>query len=307
MNNALFELAQRRVWRDAGGPAMEKVAAVPPPGVDPAAAGGAMPPMDPAMMGGAMPPMDPAAAGAAGGAMPPMDPAMMGGAMPGAAPAMPGAAPAATGAAPAAPAAPGAPQAGQKMKPEQYMQMLDVRLYNLQQQVTALLNAQGVKLDPAVLIPPPGSPMGIPAEAAIQGGPSDPAQHQSNGGGGGGSAIGPIEPIQGASPEMASGGGEKTASFADLLEKLATSDLPTGPRSSSAPKPLPGGHPGRRPGTQAISAGGSKDPESRPETGADMGPVNKQAEDISSIFARNDVASNAAAVARMLRQATGKS
>lgn len=295
MNKALFELAQRRAWMNAGGPPMEKVAAVPPPGMDPAMAGGA-PPMDPAMAGGGMPPMDPAMMGGAmPGAAPPMDPAMAGGAMP---PAAPGAVPGAPGAVPgAAPAAPGAPQPGQKMKPEQYMQMLDVRLYNLQQQVTALLNAQGVKLDPAVLIPPPGSPMGIPAEAAIQGGPSDPAQHQSNGGGGGGgnSAIGAIEPIQGASPEMASG--EKMASFSDLLEKLAATT------PSSDPKPLRGAHPGKRPTTQNISAGGSKDPESRPETDADMGAVNKQAS-VADIFSRNNVSSNAAAVARMLRQAT---
>ena len=61
-----------------------------PPGMDPAAMGGGMPPgMDPAMMGGGMPPgMDPAMMG--GGMPPGMDPAMMGAAPPqGAPPAAP--------------------------------------------------------------------------------------------------------------------------------------------------------------------------------------------------------------------------
>ena len=31
------------------------------------------------------------------------------------------------------------------MKPEQYMQMLDFRLYNMQQQITAIMNAMDLK------------------------------------------------------------------------------------------------------------------------------------------------------------------
>jgi len=269
------------------------------PPMDPAMAGGA-PPMDPAMAGGAMPPMDPAMAG---GAMPPMDPAMAGGAMPG----MP----------PGGAAAPGTdPMTGQKMKPEQYMQMLDFRLYNLQQQVTTLLNAMDIKMDPGVLVTPPGSPMGPPPEAALPGGPQDTGQGAGQGGGPG-SAISPIEPMQGASPELAAagGGGEPAPKMAQALppeveefKKEAAANAPDGwnvvmvkagegiaqgtvdeegPVHSSPPNKAlnSGGHPGKRPSTQSLSAGGSKDPKSRTEAGDSMGPANKSASDFAASLA----------------------
>lgn len=126
--------------------------------VDPAAA-----PADPAMMGAA-PPVDPASLGAAPpvdpatmGAAPPMDPAMM------AAASMPAAPPAAPGA--AGPA---------KMKPEQFMLMNDYRQYNMQQQLTAIMNAMGIQLPPEALVLPPGSATAPPAESAMQGGPMAP-------------------------------------------------------------------------------------------------------------------------------------
>lgn len=127
---------------------------------------------------GGAPPMDPAAMGAAQ----PVDPAMaaMGMAPP------PGADPtgAATMAAPPVPAPPapmppatptdtGAP-AAPKIKPEQMMQMLDFRLYNMQQQLTAIMNAMGVQVDPAALVLPPGTTAAPPAEAALPGGPMAP-------------------------------------------------------------------------------------------------------------------------------------
>lgn len=324
LNPALFELAQRRVWQDAGGPLMEKVAVVPP---DPAMGGGGAPPMDPAMAGGA-PPMDPAAMG---GAAPPM-----GGAPPMGVPPMPGAPPMG-GAAPGMGVDPntGMPP---KMKPEQMMQMLDFRLYNMQQQITALMNAMGVQLPPGALVTPPGSPTPV-AEAAVPGGPQDPSQDAA-GGGGGQSAISPIEPMQGASPELAAGGGggggggEKMGqanndSFASLIEKMAEGDKANtrstdgdvdseGPRHSSAPQALKGPHPGVRPSTQNISAGGSKDPLSRTEASDGMGAVNKAASfgqamgdrDPSRVgtpyetFQNHSPANNAAAVAAMLRRRT---
>ena len=144
---------------------LEKTAVVP-GGGDPAAMGGA-PPMDPAMMGAA-PPVDPAAMG--GGA--PMDPAMMG--------AVPPAPPAPAPAAPAAPAAAG-PAGPQKLKPEQMMNMLDYRLYNMQQQLTAIMNALGVQVAPESLVLPPGSPGAPPAEAALPGGPMAPPPTQAGG------------------------------------------------------------------------------------------------------------------------------
>lgn len=123
--------------------------------VDPAMAGAA-PPMDPAMMGAA-PPVDPAMMGAA----PPVDPAMM------AAAPMPAPMP------PAPPAAPGA-SGPAKMKPEQFMLMNDYRQYNMQQQLTAIMNAMGIQLPPEALVLPPGSATAPPAESAMQGGPMAP-------------------------------------------------------------------------------------------------------------------------------------
>lgn len=233
----------------------------------------------------------------------------------------------------------GAPQ---KMKPEQMMQMLDFRMYNLQMQLTAIMNAMNVELPPGALVTPPGSPVPV-AEAAIPGGPQDPTQGMGAGGGGGGgsSAISPIEPMQGASPELAAmgggggGGGEKAGqaqsaddSFAALIEKMAEGKADTrstggdvdeeGPRHSSSPQKLPGPHPGVRPATQNISAGGSKDPLSRTEASDGMGAVNKAASfgagigqrDPSRVgtpfetLQRHEPATNAAAVAAMLRRRT---
>lgn len=222
MNPSLLHLARARVWKD-----MEKTAVVAPgtPGGDPAAAGGA-PPMDPSMMGGGMPP---------GGGAPPMDPSMMGGGapMPGAAPAAPPMDPSMMGG--AMPGAMPGQAAPQKLKPEQMMQMLDFRLYNMQQQVTAIMNALNIQLPPGALVTPPGSPTPV-AEAAVPGGPQDPgpaaggAAGGAGGGAGPGSAINPIEAIQGASPELAGGGGggEKAASysFSQLMDQLAAADEP---------------------------------------------------------------------------------
>lgn len=155
-----------------------KTAFVPPGGSDPSAGmappppgamspGGAPPPpMGMAPPGGAAPPA-PAPAGPAAG--PPMDPsaqAAMQMPLPGA---MPG------GAAPAAPAAGGAGAGGQKLKPEQMMQMIDMRLYNIQMQLTAVANAVQAKIDPAALVLPPGMTSAPQAEMALPGGPMDPA------------------------------------------------------------------------------------------------------------------------------------
>lgn len=155
VNSELLRLAKER---------FSKSAVVMNPAVDPNAAAGAagMPPADPSA--GAAPPQDPAMAGA-----PPVDPAMaavagppMGGGMGAPAPA------------PApAPAAPSAP-AQQKLKPEQMMQMIDYRLYNMQQQLTAIMNAMGVQLPPEAIVLPPGSTSAPPAEQALPGGTGAP-------------------------------------------------------------------------------------------------------------------------------------
>ena len=153
INPELMKLANGRA-------AMEKSAIVPSQaaaGGDPAAMGAA-PPQDPAAMGAA-PPQDPAAMGG----MPPMsDPSMMGGLPP----------------APAAAPAPAEQPAQQKLKPEQMMQMIDYRMYNMQQILTAMANALGVQIDPAVLILPPGTAGAPPAETALPGGPMAPQPQQ---------------------------------------------------------------------------------------------------------------------------------
>ena len=174
VNPALLKMALQTLEKSAVVPSdaamMAGGAGAPPGGAPP---GGAPP--------GGAPPMDPAAMGAA----PPVDPSAMGGA----APPPPGADPtgAATMAAPpmaapppaAPPAAPGA--AGpmqQKLKPEQMMQMIDFRMYNMQQQLTAIMNAMGVQVDPATLVLPPGTQGAPPAESALPGGPMAPPPQQ---------------------------------------------------------------------------------------------------------------------------------
>jgi hypothetical protein len=118
---------------------------------------------------------------------------------------------------------------GQKMKPEQMMQMLDFRLYNMQQQVTALLNHLNIQVPAGALVMPPGQMSPTP-ESAMPGGPQDPSQMEgAPTGGGGGSAIGAIDPIQAASPELAAGGGgdggaPKMASASNFI--YSPEDLP---------------------------------------------------------------------------------
>lgn len=222
INPTLQKMATSRVWGDAGA---EKAAFQPPmPPMDPAAAGGAPPPADPAMAGGApgMPPgappgaalpMDPAMAGGmAGGAPPPMDPSMGAGGMPPMDPNM---------------AAMGMGPGGQKIKPEQWMQALDFRLYNLQQQITALLNQAGASVPPGALITPPGMPAAPQPEAAMPGGPQDPSQQAGAEQGGGGSEINAIDPMGAASPELAQQGGKMAA-----MDPLMIAD----------PELLPAGH-----------------------------------------------------------------
>lgn len=150
VNNELLRLAQKR---------FSKSAAVPAGATDPAMAAAGM---DPAMAGA-----DPMAAVAAA----PMDMAMGGGAP---------MAPVPTPAPPAPPAPAPAQQGGgtggqQKLKPEQMMQMIDYRMYNMQQQLTAIMNALGVQLPPEAIVLPPGSTSAPPAEAALPGGPGAPA------------------------------------------------------------------------------------------------------------------------------------
>lgn len=162
VNPELFRLAQQKLF--------EKSAVVPGqmamPPQDPAAMGAVPPagPMDPSQQMGAAPPEggDPSAAMAS--MAPPMDPT------------------ASMQQPPAAPAPTAQPQ--QKLKPEQMMQMLDYRLYNMQQQLTAIMNAMGVEVAPESLVLPPGTTGAPPAEAALPGGPMappPPAQDQAGG------------------------------------------------------------------------------------------------------------------------------
>lgn len=136
-----------------------------PPGGDPAAAGA-----------GAPPAMDPSAMAAVPSA--PMDMGMGAGAAPAPAPAP----------APAQPQGQAAPQ--QKLKPEQMMQMIDYRMYNMQQQLTAIMNALGVQLPPEAIVLPPGSTSAPPAESALPGAPGAPTPTPPAGGAAGGAAGG---------------------------------------------------------------------------------------------------------------------
>lgn len=204
-NPALLQLAQRAVWKQAS-TTQEKQAFGESPN-SPAVGGGGAPAPGGAPAGA--PPGGPAAM-----APPPPDPSMMGGQMgmgPGMTPAMPQ-------------AQPQGQMAGGKPKFDPLM--LDYRMYNLQQQMSAIMAALNVQLPPGALVMPPGTMGAPPAEQAVPGGPMDPnTQQQQQGGQPGGqqSAIGAIEPMQGASPQMAQQkmGADKTAAqlFAESLCK----------------------------------------------------------------------------------------
>lgn len=174
--------------------ALEKIAVVPSDAAMMAGGAGDAPPMggqapDPSQLGvqGAAQPVDPATA--AMGAAPPagVDPSQdPTGAAAMAQPPAPAPAP--------APAPTAQPQ-GQKLKPEQMMQMLDYRLYNMQQQLTAIMNAMGVQVDPASLVLPPGTTGAPPAETALPGGPMAPPPPQDpNAAGGPVPPGGPLPP-----------------------------------------------------------------------------------------------------------------
>lgn len=194
VNPELLLLANRRL--------MEKSAVVPPqPPADPSQGGGGdpsmqvgMPPMTPGALG-VQQPVDPsqAAAAAGGGAAPPgmMDPSMMG--------ALPPAQP--------QPAAAAGPNAAQKLKPEQMMQMIDYRMYNMQQQLTAIMNALGVQLPPEAIVLPPGSTSAPPAESALPGAPGAPTPSPAPAGGQGGGAGGelPTDVYAGQDPAQTGG------------------------------------------------------------------------------------------------------
>jgi hypothetical protein len=82
----------------------------------------------------------------------------------------------------------------QKLKPEQMMQMLDYRLYNMQQQLTAIMNAMGVQVPPESLVLPPGTTGAPPAETALPGGPMAPPPQDPNAQGGMQPPGGPLPP-----------------------------------------------------------------------------------------------------------------
>jgi len=183
VNSELLRLAKER---------FSKAAVVMNPAADPNAAAGAagLPPADPSA-GGAPPPQDPAAMGA-----PPVDPAMAAVAGP-PVPAAPPAAP--------APAAQPSQAGPQKLKPEQMMQMIDYRMYNMQQQLTAIMNAMGVQLPPEAIVLPPGSTSAPPAEQALPGAAGAPAPAAAPAGGDPAAAQLPQDVYAGPDPAQTGG------------------------------------------------------------------------------------------------------
>jgi hypothetical protein len=200
VNSYLMSLARQQ---------FEKSAVVP-PGGDPSMGGGA-PPVDPSMAQPAAP-VDPAAA-AMGAAPPPSDPASAMAAMGGMSPAP----------APMPPATPTGAPGQQKLKPEQMMQMLDYRLYNMQQQLTAIMNAMGVQVAPESLVLPPGTTGAPPAETALPGGPMAPPPAAPGGAPGGAPGAAPMDPAAAgaAPPDMAKGAEWTAAGLVDLHTKAA--------------------------------------------------------------------------------------
>lgn len=286
INPTLFGLAQDKVWKT------EKRGFQPPGGGgDPAAMAGAHPGGAPAP-GGAPPPGGAPMPGAP--SAPGMDP--MAGGMPGAMPGIPQATP--QGAA-----------GGAGAKPKFDPLMLDYRMYNLQQQMSAIMNALGVQVPPGALVMPPGTMGAPPAEAAMPGGPMDPASQQGGGGGQQGSAISPIAPMQGASPEMAQMGKQGSAEVTferpaevEAFLKDASAHCPAGWRivvlKSAAEEPV-------EPPVQSVL------PPEPVKTSAEkfaeaiaaepVKPVSFVGDPVESAFSRSSQHQGAAAVAALLR------
>jgi hypothetical protein len=63
------------------------------------------------------------------------------------------------------------------------MQMIDYRLYNMQQQLTAIMNAMGVQLPPEAIVLPPGSTSAPAPETALPGGAGAPTPSPAPAGG----------------------------------------------------------------------------------------------------------------------------
>ena len=182
VNSELLRLARTRFNKSA-------VVLGPAAGGEPTGGAGA-PPVDPAAgAAGAAPPMDPAAA-----AMMPADPSA-GGGMPPPLPAAPPAMP-----------MPQAPQQ-QKLKPEQMMQMIDYRMYNMQQQLTAIMNAMGVQLPPEAIVLPPGSTSAPAPETALPGGQGAPTAAPPATGGDPAAAAGQLPQDVYAGPDPTQTGG----------------------------------------------------------------------------------------------------
>ena len=115
------------------------------------------------------------------------------------------------------PGAGGGGAGGKKFDP----QMVDVRLYNMQQQLTAIMNHLGIQLPPGAVVTPPGQPV-PPAEMALPGAPMDPSMMQQAapagaGAPGQGAPMDPAMMQQGGQPPgamdpaMLAAGGAKTA------------------------------------------------------------------------------------------------
>jgi hypothetical protein len=112
--------------------------------------------------------------------------------------------------APAAAPAPQAPAAGgaapqQKLKPEQMMQMIDYRMYNMQQQLTAIMNALGVQLPPEAIVLPPGSTSAPAPETALPGGAGAPTAAPPPEGGDPAAAQLPTDVYAGQDPSQTGG------------------------------------------------------------------------------------------------------
>ncbi|NDC55429.1 MAG: hypothetical protein EBZ69_01140 [Alphaproteobacteria bacterium] len=81
--------------------------------------------------------------------------------------------------------------------------MLDYRLYNMQQQLTAIMNAMGVQVAPESLVLPPGTTGAPPAETALPGGPMAPPPQDPAAAQGGAPPAPPADPAAAGAPKQA--------------------------------------------------------------------------------------------------------
>ena len=111
---------------------------------------------------------------------------------------------------------------------------------DLQQQLTAIMNAMGVQVAPESLVLPPGTTGAPPAETALPGGPMAPPPPDASAQGGGGAPPGPTPPPGPLPPGQQPADPAKQADWWNVIEEHSASRIgqPISPALQSPEEPI---------------------------------------------------------------------